>query len=235
MPTSFVYGLSEMNQDFLHTILCTLARLWKDNPTFYSTIIAALIAAAIAIISIGKQRQTSREKNSLDFESSYKRSDKVEDAWQTMLNILKLRKIIPLEMWGRDEVRQTKEARALMTVFNEWERCANAIRNGLYDEMFLYKVFGSTVIFLAKEFEPYLTARRSVNIKFYGNFCWLAENWMIRRSREQGTGCPPLTVQCIIYPSTGCTSDERAKDYVAPSGNQTHIGLQEYILVRIIG
>ncbi|MGF6103699.1 DUF4760 domain-containing protein [Enterobacter sp. A4] len=201
MPTSFAYGLSEMDHEILDVVLRTLKRLWKDNPTFYSTIIAALIAAAIAIISIRTQRQTSREKNSLDFESSYKRSDKVESAWQTMLNILKLRKIIPLEMWGRDEVRQTKEARALMTVFNEWERCANAIRNGLYDELFLYKVFGSTVIFLAKEFEPYLAARRSVNIKFYSNFCWLAENWMIRREREQGNGAMPLPYNMPFTPT----------------------------------
>ncbi|KDE35135.1 hypothetical protein AW40_18395 [Kosakonia radicincitans UMEnt01/12] len=190
-----------MNHDFWHAILVVLKRLWKENPTFYSTIIAALIAAAIAVVSIRKQRQTSREKNSLDFESSYKRSDKVEDAWQTILNILKVRKLIPLEMWGRDEVRQTKEARALMTVFNEWERCANAIRNGLYDEMFLYKVFGSTVIFLAKEFEPYLTARRSVNIKFYGNFCWLAENWMLRRNREQGEWYPNLPFNVPLTPN----------------------------------
>ncbi|EEW1437697.1 TPA: DUF4760 domain-containing protein [Escherichia coli] len=189
-----------MNHDFLPAVSETLHHLWKTNPTFYSTIIAAVIAAAIAIISIRKQRQTSREKNSLDFESSYKRSDKVEDAWQTMLDILKVKKIIPLEMWGRNEVRQTKEARALMTVFNEWERCANAIRNGLYDESFLYKVFGSTVIFLAKEFEPYLAARRSVNIKFYGNFCWLAENWMIRRGRELGEGYPPLPFNVPFTP-----------------------------------
>jgi len=177
-----------MNHDIYHKILTILKNLWHTNPTFFSTIFAAIIAAAIAIISIRKQRQTSKEKNSLDFESSYKRSDKVEEAWQVLLNVLKVRKTIPLEMWGRDEVRQTKEARALMTVFNEWERCANAIKNGLYDELFLYKVFGSTVIFLAKEFEPYLTARRSVNIKFYGNFCWLAEKWMIKRSWENADG-----------------------------------------------
>lgn len=181
-----------MNQDVYHKILSSLKHIWQYNPTFFSTIIAAIIAAAIAIISIRKQRQTSKEKNSLDFESSYKRSDKVEDAWQMLLNVLKVRKIIPLEMWGRDEVRQSKEARALMTVFNEWERCANAIKNGLYDEDFLYSVFGSTVIFLAKEFEPYLAARRTINIKFYGNFCWLAEKWMIRRAREQMKGAVML-------------------------------------------
>lgn len=189
-----------MNQDVYHKILTILENLWHNNPTFFSTIIAAMVAAAIAIISIRKQRQTSKEKNSLDFESSYKRSDKVEEAWQVLLNILKVRKTIPLEMWGRDEVRQTKEARALMTVFNEWERCANAIKNGLYDELFLYKVFGSTVIFLAKEFEPYLTARRSVNIKFYGNFCWLAEKWMIKRSWENAEGNPALPYNLPFSP-----------------------------------
>ncbi|MCA3994668.1 MULTISPECIES: DUF4760 domain-containing protein [Serratia] len=212
-----------MNHDFWHAILAILKGLWKNNPTFYSTIIAALVAAAIAIISIRKQRQTSREKNSLDFESSYKRSDKVEEAWQTLLDILKVRKTIPLEMWGRDEVRQTKEARALMTVFNEWERCANAIRNGLYDDLFLYKVFGSTVIFLAKEFEPYLAARRSINIKFYGNFCWLAETWMIRRGWEQGEGnlkLPfnvPFTPSLAIPPKKVVRSEKRVVNIKRPS------------------
>ncbi|CNB98434.1 Uncharacterised protein [Yersinia frederiksenii] len=200
--------------DFLANFLSILKDLWNNNPTFYSTIIAATVAAFIAIFSIGKQRQTSREKNSLDFESSYKRSDKVENAWQTLLNIIKLKKVIPLHMWGRDTVRQTVEARALMTVFNEWERCANAIRHGLYDDEFLYKVFGSTVLFLAKEFEPYLLARRAVNPKFYNNFCWLADNWGRRKSYEIGNGAFSLPFNIPFNPEMAIVLDD---DNVMPT------------------
>lgn len=193
---------------YLDKLLSILINLWHKNPTFYSTLVAAVIAAMIAVISIRKQRQTSREKNSLDFESAYKRSEKVEEAWQILLDIIKVKNVVPLEMWGRDEVRQTKEARALMTVFNEWERCANAIKHGLFDEKFLYDVFGSTVLFLSKEFSPYLNARRKKNIKFYCNFCMLAEVWTLRKECENGINAPKLPYNIPFTPTIAVPEED---------------------------
>lgn len=161
-----------------------IENLWGSSPTFFSNVAAALIALVVAIVTIRKNRQTSREKNSLDFESSYKRSDKVDAAWQEILTLLKKDAKKPMSHWGLNSVRQTKEARALMTVFNEWERCGNAIQHGLFDEGFLYKVYGSTVINLYIGCKPYIDARQKVNPKIYANFCWLANRWRVRRRKE---------------------------------------------------
>jgi len=161
-----------------------IVNLWANSPTFFSNVVAALIALFVAIVTIRMNRQTSREKNSLDFESSYKRSDKVDAAWQILLSLLKKDAKKPMQHWGYNSVRQTKEARALMTVFNEWERCGNAIRHGLFDERFLYKVYGSTVINLYVGCRPYIKERQKVNPKIYANFCWLANRWIERRRYE---------------------------------------------------
>ena len=67
------------------------------------------------------------------------------------------------------------------------------------------------MIFLAKEFEPYLAARRSVNMKFYSNFCWLAENWMIRREREQGNGAMSLPYNMPFTPILAIATPTEAK------------------------
>ncbi|WP_164067836.1 MULTISPECIES: DUF4760 domain-containing protein [Serratia] len=165
-----------------------LSDLWEHNPTFFSNVIAALIALLVAVVTIRKNRQTSREKNSLDFESSYKRSDKVDAAWQIILTLLKKNAKKPMQHWGQNSVRQTQEARALMTVFNEWERCGNAIKHGLFDEGFLYKVYASTVINLYIGCKPYIDARQKVNPRIYTNFCWLANRWIVRKRRESLKG-----------------------------------------------
>lgn len=164
-----------------------ISDLWDNSPTFFSNVVAAIVALIVAVVTIRKNRQTSREKNSLDFESSYKRSDKVDAAWQEILTLLKKdpkKPKKPMSHWGLNSVRQTKEARALMTVFNEWERCGNAIKHGLFDEGFLYKVYASTVINLYVACKPYIEERQKVNPRIYANFCWLANRWIKKRRRE---------------------------------------------------
>ncbi len=75
-----------------------------------------------------------------------------------------------------------------MTVINEWERCGNAIRHGLFDDEFLYRVYASTVINLYVSCQPYIKARQDINPKIYSNFCWLAQKWLKRKRKESLNG-----------------------------------------------
>lgn len=101
-----------------------------------------------------------------------------------MLRIYKDRANFPIADWGRDENSQTDGAKALKIIFNEWERCANAVNNDLYDEQYLYKVYGSTLIFLDVHFEPYMEECRKRNPRFYRNMKCLALKWRVRRAYE---------------------------------------------------
>ena len=160
-----------------------ISETWKSSPTFFP----GVIGAGIAFFSIRTQRRTSREKNSLDFEAAYKRNDSVVKAWS---DVLKIRNnlAIPVQEWGKKENSQTDEAKALKIIFNEWERCANAVNNGLYDDLYLYRVYGSTLIFLDVHFEPYMAECRKTNPRFYRNLKILALRWHIRRGYEDLEG-----------------------------------------------
>ncbi|AUU95302.1 TPA: DUF4760 domain-containing protein [Klebsiella pneumoniae] len=172
--------MNEYIFELLGHIWTFLVDLWDKNPTFYP----GMIGAYIAVTSIRTQRRTSREKNSLDFEAAYKRNKEVVDAWAEVMRIYKDRGTVPVEEWGRSENSQTEGAKALKTIFNEWERCANAVNNGLYDDKYLYKVYGSTLIFLDVHFEPYMAECRKTNPRFYRNMKCLALKWRVRRAYE---------------------------------------------------
>lgn len=164
----------------LSSLWAFLASVWDSSPTFYP----GLAGALIAVISIRNQRRTSREKNSLDFEAAYKRNKEVVEAWTEVLRIYKDRANFPIADWGREENAQIEGAKALKIIFNEWERCANAVNNDLYDEQYLYKVYGSTLIFLDVHFEPYMEECRKRNPRFYRNMKCLALKWRVRRAYE---------------------------------------------------
>ncbi|WP_238084500.1 DUF4760 domain-containing protein [Pseudescherichia vulneris] len=172
--------MTELILSAFATLWSFLVDIWKASPTFYP----GLAGAIIAVTSIRNQRRTSREKNSLDFEAAYKRNKEVVDAWIEVLRIYKDRANFPIANWGKDEFSQTEGGKALKIIFNEWERCANAVSNDLYDEQYLYKVYGSTLIFLDVHFEPYMEECRKRNARFYRNMKSLALKWRVRRAYE---------------------------------------------------
>ncbi|MBY5940237.1 DUF4760 domain-containing protein [Halomonas sp. DP5N14-9] len=175
-------ALISIPANLIVSIKTELLRLWAEHPTAYVTGTTGILAASMAIFTIRKQRFISREKNSLDFQVTYKHNAEVNDCWK------KVRKI------ARDEIEQIKlgqnsksgseTAQALSTICNEWERCANAIKNDVYDEEFLYKVYASTVIGIYSDYGMYINERRKQNPKFFNNFIWLAERWSKRRREE---------------------------------------------------
>lgn len=153
------------------------------HPTVYATAIAALLAATAAYFTLRHNIRSTRVKNALDFESTYKHNDKVVTSTQAVRAMLR-QQAKPVEFWGLEENQLTDEAKHLSTVMNEWERCANAIYHKVYDDKFLYGTYGSTVIFLFTHLQPYIEARQKHNPRVYTKFCWLALCWRIKRDNE---------------------------------------------------
>ena len=157
-------------------VLCFI----KDYPVIMST----CSAAGFACLALRNNILTNRTKNALDFESKYKHNEKVVEASIEIKKIL--RSGTPVELWGEEKNGFTKEALALSTVMNEWERCANAVYHKVYDNDFLYGTYGSTVIFLFTNLKPYIDKRQGHNSRVYAKFCWLALRWKIKRDSEEG-------------------------------------------------
>lgn len=182
----------ENSWDALTTILSDLA---ISHPTFYSTILTGLVAALFTTRTIAKQRELSREKNSLDFQTTYKHNNEVAQSWNLIRDVAG--NATELHRLGSDEGSSEDAAKALSTICNEWERCANAIRNNVYDENFLYNCHGSTVYFIYRDFHPYITERRKKNPKFFNNFVWLAEKWCKRRAQELKDGSSDIEYEDV--------------------------------------
>lgn len=146
----------------------------------------AVVAGVIALFTIKKQRQTARENNSLSFERDYKRCEYVRSAWDVLFHrVFKNRSSFAVERYAESRFSKSEGNKAIKDILNEWERAANAINHRLYDDRFLYKAFGSTVLFLRKGFYPYIAARRSDNASYYRQFMSMSLRWMIMRSKEK--------------------------------------------------
>ncbi|EGR1278504.1 hypothetical protein D9A20_15145, partial [Vibrio cholerae] len=78
----------------------TLLNILKEHPTVYSTLLAALLAAVFAFFTLKHNIKSSRVKNSLDFEATYKHNDKVVKSTLEIKKILRNRLTVPVESWG---------------------------------------------------------------------------------------------------------------------------------------
>lgn len=164
---------------------CTLMKNNAWASPIISGFTTALVASAAAMYTVKKQRQTARENNSLLFERDYKHNNEVTSSWSTLYYKAHKNKLtFPIVRYAEEEHSTTSEAIAIRYILNEWERAANAINQRLYDEMLLYRAFGSTVIFLRTEFSPYIYARQADNPSFYKQFMAMSLRWMALRSNE---------------------------------------------------
>lgn len=153
----------------------------KDNPTTATGIIAAIIGT----YAIKNTARNAIVKNALDFETTYKHNEKIVEASLVIKFMLKHSSSAEIARYGLESEFFSNEAKALSTIFNEWERCANGVFHGIYDEDFLYGIYGSTVLFLYASCKPYLDKRKDHNSRVYNRFSWLALRWKIRRGSEK--------------------------------------------------
>lgn len=160
------------------------SHIYLTQPTFFATLLVGLLAALIALRALRHNVQSAKIKNSLDFESIYKHNSKVVESSLEIKKILKHRLESPIAEHGLEENAHTAEAIHISTILNEWERCANGVYHKVYDDSFLYGTYGSTVIFLYTNLQPYIENRQKHNPRVFTKFCWLALKWRIRRDRD---------------------------------------------------
>lgn len=147
-------------------------------------LIGAIIAASIAIWGIITQRAISREKCTLDFEAKYKENNKVIESNQKIVAFLKETKGFP-QAERLNAIKANEDIiKEIKNFLNEWERAAAACSIKLYDSSYLYKIFGSTVIYFYQELRPYIQYRQEANPRFYIQFTKLAVEWQIIRFNE---------------------------------------------------
>ncbi|TQV87275.1 DUF4760 domain-containing protein [Aliikangiella coralliicola] len=166
-----------------------------DNGLFYCisithpVVFVALAAAIVAVFGIAFQRKTAREKNSIDFEESYKKNTNIKNAMLEIysLNESKVRALIKDDGSVDDN---DKSVIAIRRVLNEWERAATAISHQVYDNQYLYQIYGTTVLNLFDVLHPFITARQNKNSRLYINFQLLAVDWIIKRKRDEGYNYP---------------------------------------------
>ncbi|EKF9473111.1 DUF4760 domain-containing protein [Vibrio cholerae] len=185
----------------MEILLSQLELLWDKNPVFY----VAFSALVVAVLNLLASSRTSKVKNSLDFETSYKHKEPIKKASDEVLKILKstnsdaelidkLFKIAILE--GREDDNGNSAYLNINDFLNEWERCANGIYYGVYDEKFLYGTYAGTVTVAVTKLLPFILMRQGGNReRVYIKICWLALRWHIQRDKEKGTISHPKLVR----------------------------------------
>ena len=154
-----------------------LEKIYTNHPTA----IVGAIALIVASIGILKQRQTSKEKNSLDFEANYKNNEDIREAWYILGVALEQPDGYLLKV-AKD--KNNKYRKSIILILNEWERAANAIYHELYDEEFLYRAYGSIVIKLFIDTLPFIAHFQLKNPRIFISFTKLAVRWQLKRSDE---------------------------------------------------
>ncbi|MEP1384357.1 MAG: DUF4760 domain-containing protein [Paraglaciecola sp.] len=154
-------------------------------PTFFAIILSSFLTLFAAFTAIRQSRKTAREKNSIDFETSYKTNSSIVNAWQLIMPLMKRKDSNYLKL-SNGKIKQ-EEIDAINLILNTWERAANGIFHNIYDGNFLYKTYGSTVLYLYSNLYGYIEDRQNVNPRFYIQFSKLYIRWKIKRQEEDRT------------------------------------------------
>ncbi|KPZ58072.1 MULTISPECIES: DUF4760 domain-containing protein [Pseudoalteromonas] len=145
--------------------------------TIPAPIIASIIASIVAILGFTLQKLISREKNSLDFEASYKHNKTIVEAFRATKE-LRTAKKLPISKY----IQLSDDLDLLL---NEWESVANGILSKTFDEKLLYRAYGSTIINMYDSFQPYIIYSQQENPKYFLMFTRLAIQWKVRRLKEK--------------------------------------------------
>ncbi len=153
----------------------------KENPLLFP----ATLAVFVAVIGIFKQRQTARDKNSIDFESSLELSGDYEESWEVFHVAAANRLDAPLEAFADIEKYGTREDKAIRYILNWWERGANGIERKIYDDSYLYDSYKTHVLTIQTLLSPYIKVVQQRAPSAYEKFNKMALKWRQRRDAEK--------------------------------------------------
>lgn len=163
--------------------------LWQylmDNPPA-STIVAAILGSSVAVISIRKQREIARLKETF---TALDRNNWDKDLIDARVSFGKLKKVAKeggksvAEYSNPKSEEEIKQANQLYSILNDYENMAIAIRMDILDEVYAYRYMRGLVIDDWSDLSPLVTSLRHdkgaplIYIEFEG----LAEAWQQDRS-----------------------------------------------------
>ncbi len=154
------------------------------EPTYYASIAittSAIIALSAAFLGIFFQRKTARENNSLLFQNNLADNEKYEGSMHIAIQAIRNNSAFPVEQYATKKHSTSSEAIAFRYVLNTWERAANAMLHGLYDEKYLYHAHKSMVLLIGVHLRLYIRKQQQNNASTYCNLNWLILKWTIRR------------------------------------------------------
>lgn len=188
------------------------------SSVFSAPVISALIASSVALWGIKTQRSISRQKNSLDFESAYKRNPELIKHNDVIIQLIHdiRSKVIPDPVLYLTETAKANyqtlpdpelakaRNKSISTILNEWERTANATFSGLYDEDYLYKANGTAILEIYTALKPYIQVRQALNPRLFINITILCIRWGTRRCKEDNKNMSTkLTAQLNVLKDIG--------------------------------
>lgn len=142
-------------------------------------LLSASLALCAALLNILFTRKTARESNSLEFQRNLLRDKSYKMHELRAMRAVRERE--NLHELAQTQFRFDKDSISIRYILNTWERAANAMRHGLYDELYLYEAHKSMVIALSMYFREFIKEAQQRQPSFYENFSWLALKWVIRR------------------------------------------------------
>jgi hypothetical protein len=151
---------------------------------FYSAgaiLLSAILALSGALINLIFQRRTARDANSLSFQHSLLNDSNYLTNVALSVKAFKNKHNVPLKELAQSHFSDSEEAKAIRYVLNTWERSANAMRHGIYDEKYLYEAHKSMVLHFGVILREFVNEKQKEQISFFENFSWLVLKWTIRR------------------------------------------------------
>lgn len=165
---------SQWNYVFMFAELKLLAQLAP---------LAIPLAAIVAVFAYKAQLKAQRLKSSLEFSKEFSQNEITQDALNIYIKLVKNRLDVPIENWAQSENQSSKEARAIRTLINEFERLSAGIKHSIYDENFLYESHATSILRAHTNLKPYIDTLNSSNPLLFKRFDELAFRWAIRRDK----------------------------------------------------
>lgn len=183
MPSFYVCNRSKMDLSELEL---------SADPMFWVALAAFLVAWKGLVANV----QANRVKNSLDFESTYKHNEASKKSSDEVLHFITAHRKLDLREKTTELALQGSRKNedddsinyyaAINDFLNEWERCANGIYHGVFDEDILYGTYCTTVVEPIKLLLPFIIIRQQKRERVYIKLLWLSLRWQIRNMREKG-------------------------------------------------
>lgn len=167
---SFFLVLISIPSDVLFTFL-------KKNPT----LVFLTISAGIAFISYKNQRHLTCAKNTIDFQTAFHDSKRLNKATTVFADRISAMTTVEIAALAHVKSRDEEPNRSVRELLNSWERVAVAVKNDVYDEEMLFNTYASFLLTIWSTLSPYIKEKQKINPKWYVEVQWLAIRWKIRK------------------------------------------------------